>query len=50
MPEMGRVGGVLTPLNDWHRDPFAHRPDVIGQASRHRGGPLSPAPFVVAFA
>ena len=43
-------GGVSPSLNDWCRDPFAHRPNVIGQAGRHRGGPLSPSSFVVAFA
>src|SRR5215218_1520999 len=47
--ETGNRGGVLTPLNAWHRDPLAHRPDVIGQPRRHRGGPLSPSSFVVTF-
>src|SRR4051794_15899725 len=45
-----KVGGVLPSLNGWCRDPFAHRPDVIAQASRHRGGPLLPSSFVVALA
>ncbi len=43
-------GGVLPSLNGWRRDPFSHRPDVIGQASRHRRGFLSPSSFDVAFA
>src|SRR5437870_5205073 len=42
-------GGVLAPLNGCHRDPFAHRPDMIGQARRHRRCLLPPVPLVVAF-
>ncbi len=34
--------GVLTLLKGWHRDPFTDRPDVIGQARRHRWCSLSP--------
>ena len=34
-------GGVLTALNGWHRDPFAHRPDMVGQARRHRRRPFA---------
>src|SRR6516165_6772182 len=41
------VGGVLTSLNAWKRDPLAHRPDVVGQPRRHRRRPTpEPAPLV----
>ena len=36
-----KFGGVLMELNSGHRDPLAHRPDVIGQAGRHRRRPLA---------
>jgi hypothetical protein len=31
-----KIGRVLGALNGWHRDPFTHRPDVVGQARGHR--------------
>src|SRR5689334_21784807 len=43
------AGGVSGPLNAWHRDPFAHRPDMIGQARRHRRRPPPPVTLVVTF-
>src|SRR5438445_13850384 len=39
-------GRVLSALNGWHRDPFTHRPDVVGQTRRHRRRPL-PYPAVL---
>lgn len=37
----GNPGSVLTALNGWHRDPFTHRPDTVGESCRHGGRPSS---------
>jgi hypothetical protein len=49
IPHTAKFGGVLKSLNGWQRQPFLERPDVIRQAGRHRGSPLSPRAFAVTF-
>src|SRR5450759_5153822 len=43
------AGGVLAALNAREGDPLTHRPDMIGQASRHRRCSLPPVPSIVTF-
>ena len=50
LKETRKSGGVLSELNSGHRDPLAHRPDVIGQAGRHRRRPLADPAVLVPIA
>ena len=43
------AGGVLAPLKNWHRNPFTHRPNVIGKSRCHGRCPRSDSPLLVTF-